>query len=188
MFVCNISVGTSSSGRDTNPSQPFQKQQACRVRTAAKTAAPSSYRPQHLRLALLHLTLEVARTMPIYSQILLIRRLPHFCLASILRIRMLQNFVKSRNRKEPCTTRLAARKSWPTASKPSSASLTWRLKLNRSWSTAPGEHILQSAPTSDMAGGRRCINPSMRSDRCENRQCLRMPLADIESVSPTRGL
>lgn len=57
MFVCNISVGTSSSGRDTNPSQPFQKQQACRVRTAAKTAAPSSYRPQHLRLALLHLTL-----------------------------------------------------------------------------------------------------------------------------------
>lgn len=52
-----ISVGTSSGGRDTNPSQPFQKQQACRVRTAATTAAPSSYRPQHLRLALLYLTL-----------------------------------------------------------------------------------------------------------------------------------
>ena len=76
----------------------------------------------------------------------------------------------------------------PKASKPSSASSTWRLKLNRSWSTAPGEHILQSALTSDMAGGRRCINPSLRSDRCENRQCLRMPLADIEFVSPTCGL
>ena len=74
------------------------------------------------------------------------------------------------------------------ASKPSSASSTGRLKLNRSWSTAPGEHILQSAPTSDMAGGRRCINPSLRSDRCENRQCLRMPLADIEFVSPIYGL
>ena len=102
---------------------------------------------------------------------------------------MLQNFVKSRNRKEPCATRLAKQfakgfmlhiMTWrvdkPPASKPSSASSTWRLKLKRSWSTAPGEHILQSAPTwtmSDMAGGRRCINPSMRSDRSENCQCLR---------------